>query len=541
LSLAEFKASFYRRAPLLVRGGATAILGRLFSPADFKSWHERMLVHHRPYISGGNNSTAVLRVSTIVADLAPIAAAFTHEFPGTIAAFDCFLTGTAPGGSVGAHFDDQDNFILHQSGHKRWKLARPEHIHPESAYGRAVRHERIGHVIMPDAQFEYVLGPGDLLYIPSFWVHWGIALGESLSLSLALNTIDTAQALQRSEIWPSVDLCMKQPPGLEAPCPNDPAPGLEDLWQRAVGSIVPTIGVTYGLLDSASRSGLSRLLERIRELGGQPVTANVRERFVRCVASLAAIPAKLGDLYLASSLFAFLAERAADAILFADTYKLREVGEVMADHADRIRRAGTVNFADLIEAARDAPSLPELKEANSIVSTWQALAGVNPVLAELGLRFSPVIRRTSTNGDERTSFSASLRLAAAPPDSNLSDLGAYGEAAYALGYRAGRANARALPAFASTLADAALPALTRDETLALGRFADAFGWLAAADLAGRVQGSKEREALLEVARERIRELSTRRTLSDAGRERLNQALTSVTLWASVPLNVAARD
>jgi hypothetical protein len=267
---------------------------------------------------------------------------------------------------------------------------------------------------------------------------------------------------------------------------------------------------------------------RIPELAGQPIAENVSERFVRCVASLAAIPARLGELYFGSSLFAFLVERAADAIVFADTYKLREVGEVMADHADRIRRAGKVDFADLLEAARDASSLSELTEALSIVPTWEALAGVYPELAALGLRFSSVIRRTDTTGDERTSVSASLRLAAAPLNGTLSDLGASGEAAYALGYRAGRANARALPAFALTIAEAALPALARDETLALGRFADVFGWLAAADLAGRAQGPNERQALLEIARAQIQELSGHPYLNETGRERLNHALTSAT-------------
>ncbi len=92
---------------------------------------------------------------------------------------DLMISYATPGGGVGAHVDNYDVFLIQGLGRRRWQIAY-----------EPVRDE----VLVPDldirvlANFEpdedWVLEPGDMLYLPPRVAHNGIALEECMTLSV---------------------------------------------------------------------------------------------------------------------------------------------------------------------------------------------------------------------------------------------------------------------------------------------------------------------------------------------------------------------
>ena len=85
------------------------------------------------------------------------------------ARLDDLMVSYAPkGGGVGPHFDSYDVFLLQGSGERRWKVS---HQSDKSIIEGAPL--RILKQFVCDD--EWVLEPGDMLYLPPQLAHWGIA------------------------------------------------------------------------------------------------------------------------------------------------------------------------------------------------------------------------------------------------------------------------------------------------------------------------------------------------------------------------------
>jgi 50S ribosomal protein L16 3-hydroxylase len=92
---------------------------------------------------------------------------------------DVMLSYAADGGSVGPHVDRYDVFLLQGLGRRCWRLGgRPG----EDAVERDDTEWRL--LAEFDTQVEYILEPGDALYLPPGVAHWGIADGECVTVSI---------------------------------------------------------------------------------------------------------------------------------------------------------------------------------------------------------------------------------------------------------------------------------------------------------------------------------------------------------------------
>jgi 50S ribosomal protein L16 3-hydroxylase len=90
---------------------------------------------------------------------------------------DVMISLAAPQGSVGPHVDSYDVFLLQGRGRRRWRVAeRFAERHVPGLDLRVLRGFR--------AEKEWVLGPGDMLYLPPGVAHHGVALEECLTYSI---------------------------------------------------------------------------------------------------------------------------------------------------------------------------------------------------------------------------------------------------------------------------------------------------------------------------------------------------------------------
>ncbi|QHI97294.1 cupin domain-containing protein [Xylophilus rhododendri] len=83
---------------------------------------------------------------------------------------DLMVSYASDGGGVGPHFDSYDVFLLQTSGQRRWRIGRQKNL--ELQEGMPLK-------ILADFQpeQEYLLEPGDMLYLPPRYAHEGVAVG----------------------------------------------------------------------------------------------------------------------------------------------------------------------------------------------------------------------------------------------------------------------------------------------------------------------------------------------------------------------------
>lgn len=86
---------------------------------------------------------------------------------------DIMVSYATDGGGVGPHFDQYDVFLIQGLGRRRWRLGqRCDADTPLLAHGDL---KLLAHF---DVESEWVLEPGDILYVPPGLAHDGIAVGD---------------------------------------------------------------------------------------------------------------------------------------------------------------------------------------------------------------------------------------------------------------------------------------------------------------------------------------------------------------------------
>lgn len=103
---------------------------------------------------------------------------------------DVMISFAAPGGGVGPHFDNYDVFLLQGHGTRRWRIGQmcdgdsPLLAHPEL---------RI--LAEFEQQDEWLLEPGDMLYLPPRLAHYGTAEDDCMTYSIGFRAPSTAEIL----------------------------------------------------------------------------------------------------------------------------------------------------------------------------------------------------------------------------------------------------------------------------------------------------------------------------------------------------------
>lgn len=90
---------------------------------------------------------------------------------------DLMMSWASDGGGVGPHLDSYDVFLVQVQGRRRWQVGRPV----DSAFVEGLPLKILQQF---EPEMEWVLEPGDMLYLPPRWAHDGVALGECMTCSV---------------------------------------------------------------------------------------------------------------------------------------------------------------------------------------------------------------------------------------------------------------------------------------------------------------------------------------------------------------------
>lgn len=107
---------------------------------------------------------------------------------------DLMVSVAAPGGSVGPHVDQYDVFLLQAEGRRRWQIARQ--------FDPSLRPNCELNVLDTfEPEQEWVLEPGDMLYLPPGVAHHGVALDTGMTWSIGMRAPSSADLLQSLGEW----------------------------------------------------------------------------------------------------------------------------------------------------------------------------------------------------------------------------------------------------------------------------------------------------------------------------------------------------
>ena len=102
---------------------------------------------------------------------------------------DLMISYATDGGGVGPHFDSYDVFLLQAHGRRRWRIGRQKDFTLRDGIPLKV----LAHF---EPEEEFVLEPGDMLYLPPRYAHDGIAQGECMTYSIGFRAPARAELAQ---------------------------------------------------------------------------------------------------------------------------------------------------------------------------------------------------------------------------------------------------------------------------------------------------------------------------------------------------------
>ncbi len=94
---------------------------------------------------------------------------------------DVMISYATDGGGVGPHFDSYDVFLLQAHGQRRWRYGRQKDMSLVSGMPLKILANFV-------PEFDEVLNPGDMLYLPPRYAHDGIAVGECMTYSIGFRS-----------------------------------------------------------------------------------------------------------------------------------------------------------------------------------------------------------------------------------------------------------------------------------------------------------------------------------------------------------------
>ena len=213
LTAAEFLGDYWQQKPLLIRGAfpdfecpldpdelaglacEEGIEARLVEEHGAEGLWQ---VSHGPFdertfarLPQRDWTLLVQAVDHYVPEVAELLEAFT--FLPRWRLDDIMISYAPPGGSVGPHVDQYDVFLLQGSGERRWQLGGK--VDDDAPILDGIDLRILERFAVEDGD-DWVLEPGDLLYLPPAWAHHGVSQSDDcLTLSVGFRAPSADEAI----------------------------------------------------------------------------------------------------------------------------------------------------------------------------------------------------------------------------------------------------------------------------------------------------------------------------------------------------------
>lgn len=219
LSVKVFLRDYWQKKPLLIRQAIPGFSG-LLTPKQLMTLscnpdaqsrlvtysQKRWELRHGPFKTGDFSKLGKTQWTVLVQGVnhsLPQAEELLKRFnfiPHS--RLDDLMVSYAPkAGGVGPHFDSYDVFLLQGSGHRRWQISeQQDKTLVEGAPLRILKHFK--------KEQEWILAPGDMLYLPPHCAHNGIAEDDCMTYSIGFRTPSYQELGEQFLIHLQDNLCL---------------------------------------------------------------------------------------------------------------------------------------------------------------------------------------------------------------------------------------------------------------------------------------------------------------------------------------------
>lgn len=204
ISPAQFMNKYWQKKPLLIRN-AVPDFKPLLSRAELFELAERDDVESRLIVANGDKwsmlhgptprkSLPSLKKTnwTLLVQGVDLHHAGVHalknqfRFAPDARLDDLMISFATDGGGVGPHFDSYDVFLLQAFGTRRWRIGKQKDLTLQKGVPLKILSNF-------ESEQEYLLQPGDMLYLPPRYAHDGVAVGECMTYSIGFKVPKQAE------------------------------------------------------------------------------------------------------------------------------------------------------------------------------------------------------------------------------------------------------------------------------------------------------------------------------------------------------------
>ncbi len=193
---------------------------------------------------------------------------------------DVMVSYASDGGGVGPHVDSYDVFLLQTLGMRRWRVGRVR----DPVFQPGVPLKILQGF---EPEHEWLLGPGDMLYLPPGWGHDGVAEGECMTCSIGFRApgreelgrevlqrlLDAAEPPQTNRLYRDAGEAATAAPGRIPPALHAFA---ADAVARVLTADPGALACSLGELLSEPKPGVT--FEPVDEVSAAPFGARLDRR-----------------------------------------------------------------------------------------------------------------------------------------------------------------------------------------------------------------------------------------------------------------------
>ena len=276
---ADFLHDYWQKAPLLIRQALPDYTPPL-APEDLaglaceEAALSRLVQHDRkadrwrlrtgPFAESDFPKLGKKDWTLLVQDMdkwdADVRALLTHfRFLPAWRVDDVMISYATPGGSVGPHVDQYDVFLLQAQGRRRWQVD----TNPDAPRGFRIDAElKLLERFTPS--HDWVLDPGDILYLPPGVPHHGEALDACMTFSIGMRA--PAQAELLVDLAEELAAALPEDARYADPDLRAPADAFE-IDAAALARVDQALAAMQSLDPAARRDWFGRFITRYRSAG----------------------------------------------------------------------------------------------------------------------------------------------------------------------------------------------------------------------------------------------------------------------------------
>jgi 50S ribosomal protein L16 3-hydroxylase len=297
LPVAEFMRRCWQKRPVLLRQAlpdfaAPVSVERLFALAaddDVESrlvtaFNGRWRLRHGPFAAAELPSRTRQRWTLLVQgvdrhDAAAHALRSRFRFVPDARLDDVMVSFATNDGGVGPHVDSYDVFLVQAQGRRRWRISRSRNLALRPGLPLAI-------LARFTPTHEWVLEPGDVLYLPPGVAHEGVAIGECMTCSIGFRAPRWQDLVAPWHAWLEESTRLRgayaDPDLKPTRTPGRLPPRMIDASLRALSQRQPTHGDAEAMLLRLLSEPKSNVVfdRRVRPLARREILCRARRRGV---------------------------------------------------------------------------------------------------------------------------------------------------------------------------------------------------------------------------------------------------------------------